>query len=275
MVYGLWSMVYMILSPQICIIIMKYSICAVAAAPVRKEPAHRSEMVNQLLFGELMEVLEENDEWIRVRSLYDDYEGWLTYHLISTISKEVAEAYQPFVATGITNPITLPDQLINAPMGSVLVGFDEETRLLWDEHYKYHGTYRNTSKPAEIHQLPKLVQPWINAPYLWGGKTFMGVDCSGFVQTIFKVLGIQLQRDAYQQAEQGRTVENISLAKEGDLGFFHNEKGRVTHVGIILSPGTIIHSSGKVKIDRLDDKGIINRETGKRTHHLYSMKRYF
>ncbi|HEY0355021.1 MAG TPA: C40 family peptidase, partial [Flavisolibacter sp.] len=225
---------------------MKYSICSVAAAPVRKEPAHRSEMVNQLLFGELMEILEENDEWIRVRSLYDDYEGWLTYHLITTISKEVAEVSQPYVATGITNPITLPDQLINAPMGSVLVGFDEETRLLWDERYKYHGTYRNTSKPADIHQLPKLVQPWINAPYLWGGKTFMGVDCSGFVQTIFKVLGIQLKRDAYQQAEQGKAVENISLAKEGDLGFFHNEKGRVTHVGIILSPGTIIHSSGKV-----------------------------
>ena len=103
----------------------------------------------------------------------------------------------------------------------------------------------------------------------------MGVDCSGFVQTVFKVLGIRLQRDAWQQAAQGIVVEDLSMSKEGDLAFFHNENGRVIHVGIVLSPNAIIHASGKVRIDRLDEQGIVNSENGKRTHQLHSMKRYF
>ncbi len=254
---------------------MQYAISTVAAAPVRIEPAHRSELVNQLLFGETMEVLEEKGEWYRVRSLYDDYEGWLTYHLVTEISKEVATGDINYVATNITNPVTLPDQLINAPMGASLTGFDEETRLLWDERYKYHGTYRNLLKPFDQDYLRKIIQPWINAPYLWGGKTFMGVDCSGFVQTAFKLLGIKLKRDAYLQVDQGQVVPDLSSAREGDLAFFNNEKGRVIHVGIILSGQKIIHASGKVRIDRLDEKGIVNSENGKRTHDLCAMKRYF
>src|SRR5947209_620696 len=128
---------------------MEYAICTVAAAPVRKEPNHRSEMVNQMLFGETMQVLEYKDEWIKIRSLYDNYEGWLTYHLVSELDADVAQSETTYVATGLTNPITLPDQLINAPMGSSLTGYDEETRLLWNPLYKYHGTYRSKNKPFD------------------------------------------------------------------------------------------------------------------------------
>ncbi len=254
---------------------MQYAISTVAAAPVRIEPAHRSELVNQLLFGETMEVLEEKGEWFRVRSIYDDYEGWLTHHLITETGKEIATGELNFVATNIINPVTLPDQLINAPMGASLTGFDEETRLLWDERYKYHGTYRNLHKPFEQDYLRKIIQPWLNAPYLWGGKTFMGVDCSGFAQIVYKLLGIKLKRDAYLQADQGEVVPDLSSAREGDLAFFNNEKGRIIHVGIILSGQKIVHASGKVRIDRLDEKGIVNSENGKRTHDLCAMKRYF
>ena len=251
---------------------MEYAICVVAAAPVRKEPNHRSEMVNQLLFGETMLVLEEKDEWFKIRSTYDDYEGWLTYHLIAPVDKQFAEADQYFIASLLTNPVTLPDQLINAPMGAILTGFDEETRLLWDAKYKYHGTYRGMKKPFNSELLKKTIYQWINAPYLWGGKTFMGVDCSGFVQTVYKLLGIKLKRDAWQQAEQGHAV-SLETSKEGDLAFFHNESGRVIHVGIVLENKQIAHASGKVRIDRLDEKGILNVETGKKTHHLHSIAR--
>lgn len=253
---------------------MQYAVCTVAAAPVRKEPSHRTEMINQLLFGETMEVLETKEEWLKIRSLYDDYEGWLTHHLITDIPETVAKATINYIASGLINPITLPDQLINAPMGSALVGFDEETRLLWDERYKYHGTYRNVSKPFDLDLLSKTVHAWINAPYLWGGKTLMGVDCSGFAQTVFKVLGIKLQRDAYQQAEQGTPVDLAGI-RTGDLAFFHNENGRVTHVGIMLDNNRIVHASGKVQIDNLDAQGILNRENGKRTHQLHSVRRHF
>jgi len=253
---------------------MEYAICVVAAAPVRKEPNHRSEMVNQLLFGETMQVLEEKDEWFKIKSTYDDYEGWLTYHLITSVDKQVVESQQYFIASLLTNPVTLPDQLINAPMPSILTGLDEETRLLWDTKYKYHGTYRDMRKPFDSELLKKTIQQWINTPYLWGGKTFMGVDCSGFVQTVYKLLGIKLKRDAWQQAEQGDAV-NLETSKQGDLAFFHNENGRVIHVGIVLENNQIVHASGKVRIDKLDEKGITNSETGKRTHQLHSMRRYF
>ncbi len=254
---------------------MEFGICTVAAAPVRKEAAHRSEMVNQLLFGETMMTLDIKGEWLKVRSLYDGYEGWLTEHLVSEVPETLATSELQYIAKGLTNPVTLPDQLINAPMGAHLTAYDAETRLLWNEDYKYHGTFRDLSKPVSPDQLDHLVQAWINAPYLWGGKTFMGVDCSGFVQTIFKVLGVKIKRDAWQQAEQGSEVKNLKDAKKGDLAFFTNPEGRVVHVGILIDPDTIVHASGKVRKDRLDEKGITSRETGKRTHQLFSVKRYF
>lgn len=252
---------------------MDYAICTVAAAPVRREAAHRSEMINQLLFGDILQVLEAKEEWIRVKSLYDDYEGWVTIHLISPVEESVATQPTPFVATSLINPVTLPNELINAPMGASLTGFDQETRQLWDAQYKYQGTYRDTTQHWDADLLWRTLQAWINAPYLWGGRTFMGVDCSGFVQVVFKVLGFPLRRDAYQQAEQGEKVADILATKLGDLAFFNNEAGRITHVGILLGDGQVIHASGKVRIDKIDEQGIFNNDWGKYTHQLHSIRR--
>ena len=252
---------------------MNYAICTVAAAPVRKEPSHRSEMVNQLLFGDTMQILEEKEEWRRIKTLADDYEGWLTYHLISGIDEQQAVKPTEYVASAITNPITVPDQLITAPMGSSLTGFDEENRLLWDPIYKYHGTYRKMSAGFNEDMLLKLVHQWVNAPYLWGGKTYMGVDCSGFVQTIYKVLGVQLKRDAWQQQEQCSGFLDVEEAVTGDLAFFSNDANKVIHVGIVLHQQQIVHASGKVRIDKLTKEGIVNKETNKQTHKLHSIRK--
>ena len=253
---------------------MNYAICTVAAAPVRKEASHRSEMINQLLFGEPMLVLETKYEWIRIQSIYDNYEGWLTDHLITPVDEKVVTAPCPFVATALVNPVTLPDELLNVPMGSSLTGLDEETRLLWDSQHRYHGTYRDVTEPLDIDLLWRSVQAWINAPYLWGGRTFMGVDCSGFVQVVYKVLGVPLRRDAWQQAEQGEVVKSLEEARVGDIAFFQNKEGRVVHVGILLGDGQIAHASGKVRIDRIDAEGITNVYSGKRTHQMHSIRRF-
>lgn len=252
---------------------MDYAICTVAAAPVRKEPDHRSEMVNQLLFGETMQVMEEKSEWLRIKSLYDDYEGWLTHHLITGVEETVAFPEINFYATGLINTLQFSNQFMNIPFGSSLPGLNEATKFLWNKNYQYKGVYRKTSEAFEKNFLFETVCSFLNAPYLWGGKTFMGLDCSGFVQTVYKVLGIKLKRDAYLQAKQGIEIENASVAKEGDLAFFENDHGKIIHTGIILKNNRVAHASGKVRIDTLDEIGIVNSETGKRTHQLHSIRR--
>ena len=252
---------------------MRYALCTVPAAPVRKEDAHRTEMVNQLLFGEALEILEEKGEWFRIRSLYDDYEGWLTHHLVTEVDENTARAEVNWVVGNLVSTAKLKDQFMNLPMGSPLPGFDPESTTLWNRDYHYLGFARR-AEPGELSGITETASLWLNAPYLCGGKTLMGVDCSGFVQTIFRCNGIRLKRDAWQQAEQGKEI-SLEDSRRSDLAFFHNEKGKIVHVGILLGNQQIIHAAGKVRIDKLDKDGIINSDNGKRTHQLHSTRRYF
>lgn len=250
---------------------MAFAICAVAAAPVRGEPSHRAEMVNQLLFGESVQVLGEKEEWRKVKSLYDDYEGWVTYHLIENAETPDEEHYG-CVAAGLLNPVRSPEGIFYVPMGASLIGFNKKTKTLWNGIWRYEGKYKE-KETLNVKSLIETARLWLHVPYLWGGKTAMGVDCSGFVQTVFKVHGIRLKRDAYQQAEQGRCIESLSNAQAGDIAFFQNENGRIIHVGILLNKNEIIHASGKVRIDRLTEEGIGNTENGKLTHRWHSIRR--
>ena len=121
--------------------------------------------------------------------------------------------------------------------------------------------------------MQEIAQSLLNVPYQWGGRSPMGMDCSGFTQVVFKILGKKLLRDAWQQAEQGVLVNFIEEIQPGDLVFFDNEEGRIIHVGIALANHKIIHASGCVRIDNLDHHGIYNTETRKYSHNLRIIKR--
>lgn len=253
---------------------MEYAVVSVPAAPVRRKPAHRKEMVNQLLFGEAVKVLKTKGElWVKIQSLHDNYEGWMTHTLLAAIDETTANAMSAYTAADMLNVVTVADKNMNIPLGSSLPSFANGRGRLADAGYEFNGSYckRDEQQPSE-ELVKQLALPWLNAPYLWGGRTPLGVDCSGFVQVVYKLMGIDLPRDAWQQAQEGKPVKKFADARAGDLAFFDNKED-IVHTGILLGSEQIIHASGKVRIDGINKKGIINADTGKRTLRLRAIRR--
>jgi cell wall-associated NlpC family hydrolase len=227
---------------------MQKGICHIAQIPLRGEPRSAAEMVSQLLFGELYSILRQEGDWYYIKMDFDGYEGWLSDSSIHRYTEENNRKVQSDGFANISNDII---------SGNVMSSMGSEVILL-------DGTER-------ISSIDDLAKKFLGTPYLWGGRHFSGIDCSGFVQVVYKVLGIKLPRDASQQQKIGKPVafDNLFL---GDLVFFeHNE--RIGHVGMVVSSGMIIHSHGMVRIDRLTREGIINKDTGLQTHTYHSAKR--
>lgn len=263
---------------------MKYVGCCVPISALRKEPSHRSEMVSQLLFGECCTLLEFGTEnqsngqagWIKVSCRYDDYEGWCQLSHVVEIDLENFQQADKELTDDWVNEVDYNGHPMYVPMGSSLTALTHG-RAFWRKNLvKYSG---KVWKPVVVKITSKIIKQvaykFLNTAYLWGGKSVFGIDCSGFAQMVYKFLHVQLPRDAWQQAEKGDVVNSLQEAVCGDLAFFDNDEGKIIHVGIILNPQEIIHSSGKVRLDKLDNEGIINLETKQRTHKLRIIKRHF
>lgn len=252
---------------------MPLLMCVVPVCPIRAEPAHKSEQVSQLLFGELCEVLERNKDFIRIKAEYDTYEGWCQANQLEEMLERLPLPHEGLAPAWI-NEVQVNGQPMYIPFGSVIPVGEGQSLQLGKFKIEYKG---DIIKPEENTSTEDLVKKfsytYLNTPYLWGGRSVFGVDCSGFVQVVFSCLNIKMPRDAYQQAVEGESVGFLQEVKCGDLAFFDNENGRITHVGILLNSETIIHASGKVRLDTIDNLGIINSDTGKRTHNLRVIKR--
>jgi len=253
---------------------MSFAIVVVPAAPLRKKPSHKKEITNQLLFGEIMRVMKQKKNWSLIQSVHDFYRGWIRNNLIRQIDENLA-APSSFLAASLVNTIEINGEKMQIPFAANLPQFKNNKGCIAKVDYIFNGyaVDRNLSQPL-AGEIKELAMQWLNAPYLWGGRTIFGVDCSGFTQVIFKMLGFDLLRDAKQQITQGMKVKSLKQARCGDLAFF-KKKGKIVHVGILLSHQQIIHASGKVRIDSIDEKGIIHAETGVRTHLLAAIKRYW
>ena len=267
---------------------MEFGICLTSILPVRREPEHRSEMVNQLLFGELYRVFESNNDWHRIEMSYDNYEGW-----IPASQHTMLEETEFIHLAGADTPCTMDlvqlmsnetkKSVFPVVLGSSLPNLEEFRMTIRNDVFFYDGQISDTSmlEELETHQdklefKQRIISDamfYLHAPYLWGGRSPFGIDCSGFVQMVYKMNQIKLLRDASQQATMGDVIGMISESEPADLAFFGDEEGQVNHVGIMIDKDRIIHASGKVRIDLIDHEGIYNEGLQKYTHRLRVIKR--
>lgn len=247
---------------------MQYGICNLSIVPLRSEPADTSELVSQVLYGDYFKVLEQRKSWSKIRLGFDKYEGWVDNKQYVEITVEQYEALHleaPILSKDLVEFVEdVNQQLYAIPLGSSLNGLP----LLKHTH---DGAVINEIKPKQ--NIIETAFMYLNAPYLWGGKTPFGIDCSGFTQMVYKLNGYKLLRDASQQSTQGEPLSFIEESEPGDLAFFDNNEGQIVHVGIIMKDNYIIHAHGKVRIDRIDHSGIYNHEKRMHTHKLRVIKK--
>lgn len=252
-------------------------ICRLSIVPVRAQPADQSEQVTQLLFGDHYAIIStaENKKWHKIRIIYDDYEGWIDAKQHYSITEDYFEQINNSdykITLDYTSSILFKKQVINILIGSVLPISTSELFKI-EEQLAFNGEAKSLTQKRNYEFLKTIAMRYINSPYLWGGKTPFGIDCSGFTQQVFKISGYKLQRDARAQALQGDAVEDLTQAIPGDLLFFQNPEGRINHVGILLEENEVIHASGRVRIDQVDSAGILDTSNNLYTHKLASIRR--
>ena len=259
----------------------EFGIAHISQIAIYAEASNKSEMVSQLIFGDGYSVLEKSNNWLKIKTFDCDYEGWISAKNFNPLHKDDVESFRNAKKYFLNNYLMLVKEFetgINFPIfaGSSFPYPENELLILGNTIFSIQLP---EEKPTETPtnqglQILNFASLFLHAPYLWGGRTPCGIDCSGLVQLAYKSIGISLPRDASQQVSLGNNVDFISEIQLGDVAFFDNDEGAITHTGIICGNGTILHSSGYVRIDKIDQTGIFNKEMGTYSHKLRVIKRY-
>lgn len=247
---------------------MTYGIANLSIIPLRMEPSDTTELVSQVLYGEIFKVTERRKKWSKIRLDYDQFEGWIANNQYLELSEfeyhQLTETPQKLSGDLIEFIQDNSNQLLTIPLGSSLSGL----HLL--QHF-FDGTCVESIQPKS--KLIETAFLYRNAPYLYGGKTPFGIDAPGLTQMVYKLNGYRLSRAVEQQAKQGEALSFIEESEAGDLAFFDDNEGQIVHVGLIMPDNYIIHAHGKVRIDRLDHSGIYNTDLKMHTHKLRVIKK--
>jgi len=256
---------------------MDKGICTLSLVAVRKTNSDAAEILTQLLFGESFEIVNRDHQWVYIKTDYDYYEGWIDEKQMEPVSDLWLEEAKNHLAVSLelAQTVISRDEKIPVLFGSTLPYFDGMNFKIGKRSFLYNGQAHN---PLNNHFDPgnllrKLSNKFLNAPYLWGGRSPFGIDCSGLVQILYKAIGIKLPRDAYQQAGKGQSISFNNETQMGDLAFFSNKAGQIAHVGLLLDQNHILHAYGKVRIDKFDHYGIYHEGLRKYTHKLRIIKR--
>lgn len=252
---------------------MKYGVTHLSVIPMRAQPSECAEMVSQLLFGDAYLVVEEESNWLKIQTCDCDYEGWIDKKLFNLLPESEVVSYLNAPKQIVNEPFTfvkIKDQAVAFPIfiGSSFPTPQNGIVKLGNILFEMDSSSSNSSD-----NFISFAKKFLHAPYLWGGRSIAGIDCSGFSQLVYKSMRIAIPRDASQQALKGETVDFVAESKPGDLAFFQNDEGKIIHVGIIIGEGKIIHASGWVRIDIIDETGIYNVDTHTYTHNLRIIKR--
>jgi cell wall-associated NlpC family hydrolase len=249
---------------------MAFGFTQFSIVPIRSEAREQSEMVSQLLFGELYQVVQVLEKWVQIVTFFDAYKGWIDRSLHTEISEKLYKK-------GTSSPLNATNALIVEAQkddtslflvrGSTFPGLKSK-RFKWNEQLYRLKNFTLPTQAGTRQSLVETAKLYLNTPYLWGGKTPFGIDCSGFTQMVYRINGVQIPRDAYQQVSMGQALSFVEEAQAGDLAFFENEEGSIIHVGMVLENQYIIHASGHVRIDKIDHEGIYKEATRRYSHQL-------
>ena len=253
-----------------------YGICNLSIVPIRTEPSDKAEIGSQLLFGEVFTASKktEDSKWVYIETKFDEYLGWIDSKQYKEVSKEFFDTFNNTpspLSHGLMGIIKGERRFFPIVMGSTLPLLKDKIVRLDNEYYEFEGEFIYP-KRMNAAAIEKTARFFLHSPYLWGGKSHFGIDCSGFVQQVYKINGYELPRDSFKQAEVGQNIPFEDILA-GDLAYFHNVNGRIIHVGIVLPSNQIIHASGEVRVDVLDENGIFNVDRRVYTHKLSVVRR--
>lgn len=257
--------------------VLDYGVSRLAVITVRKEPDDRSEQTTQLLFGDHYELLtsSKDHKWAYIKVFADGYEGWIDKKQHHAITREYFDQINHAnfkITTDVASGILYKKNPLTILLGSI-VPISNSELFKMEEQFAFNGDAKSLGQRRDFDFLKEIAIKYLHAPYQWGGKSPFGIDCSGFTQMVFKISGYLIPRDASQQAQSGSAVCGLADVQPGDLAFFTNDSGQVSHVGLVLEGNKIIHASGQVRMDQLIEEGIVRTEDKVITHPLTSIRR--